>query len=178
MRAAVAVSPFPVPRCLAGKISEETAYSTPYIICTVGKSHVIQWELAMDGLISESGPPTLLKRAYPQFHPSSAGELRAVVLANKNVPVSPAFTPVSLSNVNPWKQSIYSPAEAARVPRLPMNGRSTNQPAINALGVPTTEIMTCCALVWHSGVTQMGSEHSRCGRWCSTLRLRTSLRDW
>jgi hypothetical protein len=35
-----------------------------------------------------SSPPTLLKKAYPQFHPNSAGELRAVVLANRNAPVT------------------------------------------------------------------------------------------
>lgn len=44
-----------------------------------------------------SGSPTLLKNAYPQFHPSNSGELRAVVLANRIVPVSTAFTPCSLS---------------------------------------------------------------------------------
>jgi hypothetical protein len=43
---------------------------------------------------------TLLKNAYPQFHPSSARELRAVVLANRNAPVSPIFTQVCLSDIN------------------------------------------------------------------------------
>ena len=35
------------------------------------------------------GTPTLLKNAYPQFQPRSASELLAVVVANKNAPVSP-----------------------------------------------------------------------------------------
>ena len=32
---------------------------------------------------------TLLKKVYPQFHPSRAFELRAVVVAKRNAPVSP-----------------------------------------------------------------------------------------
>ena len=35
------------------------------------------------------GALTLLKNAYPQFQPRSASELLAVVVANKNAPVSP-----------------------------------------------------------------------------------------
>lgn len=42
--------------------------------------------------------PTLLKNAYPQFHPSSALELRAVVLAKRNTPVSPLFREGSLNS--------------------------------------------------------------------------------
>jgi hypothetical protein len=38
---------------------------------------------------------------------------------------------------------MYSPAEVARVPRRPKNGSSMAYPAINALGMPLTEIMTC-----------------------------------
>ena len=45
------------------------------------------------------------------------------------------------------EQSMYSPAEVARVPRRPMNGSSMDHPARNALGMPITEIMTCCGLV-------------------------------
>lgn len=47
-------------------------------------------------MVQSAQPPTqrnpkltLLKNAYPQFQPSSASELRAVVLANRNTPVSP-----------------------------------------------------------------------------------------
>jgi hypothetical protein len=39
---------------------------------------------------------------------------------------------------------MYSHEEVARVPRRPKNGSSMVYPAINALGMPTTEIMTCC----------------------------------
>ncbi len=49
---------------------------------------------------AESGPLTLLKTVYPQFHPSNAGELRAVVLANRNAPVNPGCGTGLLSDVN------------------------------------------------------------------------------
>ena len=42
---------------------------------------------------------------------------------------------------------MYLPAEAAKVPRHPTNGSSTDHPAINALGMPVTESITCCGLV-------------------------------
>lgn len=63
IRVAVHTNPFPVPRSFAGNISEEIVWRTPYIM--------------------------LLLNTYPQFHPSKALELRAVVLANRKAPVSP-----------------------------------------------------------------------------------------
>jgi hypothetical protein len=42
---------------------------------------------------------TLLLKAYPQFHPSRASELLAVVLAKRKAPVSPIFRKESLNNV-------------------------------------------------------------------------------
>jgi len=39
---------------------------------------------------------TMLLNAYAQFHPSSAEEVRAVVLANTNVPVSTEISRVHL----------------------------------------------------------------------------------
>ncbi len=42
---------------------------------------------------------------------------------------------------------MYLPAEAAKVPRRPTNESSTDHPAINALGMPVTESITCCGLV-------------------------------
>src|SRR6266851_8620098 len=56
-----------------------------------------------------SSPPTLLKKAYPQFHPNSAGELRAVVLANRTAPVKPGFAAGSLNNDSPGNQGCTCP---------------------------------------------------------------------
>ena len=61
IRFALATMAFPVPRSLVGNNSGETAYNTPYI--------------------------TLLVKLYPQFHPSSALDVRAVVDARMNTPV-------------------------------------------------------------------------------------------
>lgn len=38
----------------------------------------------------------------------------------------------------------YSPAEIASVPRRPIQGSSTAQPARKAPGIPVMERMTCC----------------------------------
>ncbi len=40
---------------------------------------------------------------------------------------------------------MYSHAEVARAPRRPRDGSSMAYVAINALAMPVTEIMTCCA---------------------------------
>lgn len=63
---------FPVPRSFVGKSSGESAYNTPYI--------------------------TLLVNVNPQFHPSSASDVRAVVLAKRKTPVS-AVKHDSLNNM-------------------------------------------------------------------------------
>jgi hypothetical protein len=87
---AVAAKPFPVPRFLVGKISGVYAYRTPYMI--------------------------LLVTLYPQFHPSKALELRAVVDAKRK-------TPVRIVAID-------------MAPLRPMRGSSTAHPAINAPGMP------------------------------------------
>jgi hypothetical protein len=46
-----------------------------------------------------------------------------------------------------YKRGVYSPEEAARVPRRPTYGSSMDHPAISALGMPITESMTCYELV-------------------------------
>ena len=54
--------------------------------------------------------------------------------------------PLPLNNVSIICGAIiYSHAEVARAPRRPKKGSSIVYPAINALGMPQTEIMTCCA---------------------------------
>jgi hypothetical protein len=90
----------------------------------------------------DSGPLTLLKSAYPQFHPSNAGELRALVLANRNAPVSPGCGRELLSDVIVIEK-VYSPADTASVPRLPTYGSSMDHVAISALGIPITARITC-----------------------------------
>lgn len=89
-RVAVAVRPLPVPRSFAGKTSGESAYNTPYMICTTRQPIFTSQDAR--------GRLTLLQNAYPQFHPRSALLLRAVVDANKKTPVSPIFRRGSLSN--------------------------------------------------------------------------------
>jgi hypothetical protein len=45
----------------------------------------------------------LLLKAYPQFHPKSAFDDRAVVLAKRKAPVSPIFRVGSLNSVTTMK---------------------------------------------------------------------------
>lgn len=87
---AVAARPFPVPRSLVGKISGVYAYKTPYII--------------------------LLVILYPQFHPSKALEVRAVVEQKRKTPVRTVAIDMA--------------------PLRPIRGSSTAQAAINAPGIP------------------------------------------
>jgi hypothetical protein len=61
-RLAPATSAFPVPLSFVGNTSGESAYSTPYMM--------------------------LLMKLYPQFHPRSESDERAVVVARMNAPVS------------------------------------------------------------------------------------------
>jgi hypothetical protein len=80
----VAVKPLPVPRSLAGNISGEMAYNTPYIICAVPSISAVTKDDGKDGL-------TLLQKTYPQFQPRRSLEFLAVVLARRKTPVSPIF---------------------------------------------------------------------------------------
>ncbi len=115
-RFAVATIAFPVPRSLVGNNSGETAYSTPYI--------------------------TLLVKVYPQFHPRSASEVRAVVPAKRKTPVKTTRDyRVSLGHGS--KQDKDRLVEIANVPLRPRSGNSTNHPARRAPGTPITLQMPC-----------------------------------
>ena len=65
IRFAIATIALPVPRERVGKSSGVRAYKTPYMI--------------------------LLTKLYPQFQPSNAAEVLAVVEASRNTPVKTAF---------------------------------------------------------------------------------------
>jgi hypothetical protein len=80
----MAVKPLPVPRSLAGNISGEMAYKTPYIICVVISVSAVTNDDGKNGL-------TLLQKTYPQFQPRRSLELLAVVLGKRKPPVSPIF---------------------------------------------------------------------------------------
>jgi hypothetical protein len=102
IRFAVAVSPPPVPRCLAGNTSGEAAYNTPNIICKQRGTWWVKQVVVRFTHVTK-------KNAYPQFHPSSAGELRAVVPANRNAPVRPGFAAGSLNKDSPENQGRTCP---------------------------------------------------------------------
>lgn len=117
-RFALATMAFPVPRSLVGNNSGDTAYNTPYI--------------------------TLLVKLYPQFHPSSAFDVRAVVDARMKIPVRTWSNSVNTSHASGLGWHILVNIE--RVPRRPRNGNSTQYPAMRAPGIPITLRMIC----WYS----------------------------
>jgi hypothetical protein len=63
----------------------------------------------------------LLMKLYAQFQPSSAAELRAVVLPNRNTPVKTV--------------------DRESVPLRPMRGVSTRMPPMMQPGTPSTAMM-------------------------------------
>ena len=74
---AVETSPCPVPLYLAGKISGEMAYKTPYMIYMTSTISLPQH------ILPRKEARTLLKKVYPQFHPNHAFDVLAVVLAKR-----------------------------------------------------------------------------------------------
>lgn len=84
-RVAIETSPFPVPRSLAGKISGETAYKTPYII------YLSKEKISIHYIVYNADERhTLLQKVYPQFQPRSELEFLAVVVANRKTAVATA----------------------------------------------------------------------------------------
>lgn len=126
IRLAVETMALPVPLSFVGNNSGETAYRTPYI--------------------------TLLVNVYPQFHPSKASDVRAVVLANKNMPVRTVWREwvevISMNRAFNLRSNLR--VEIASVPLRPKYGSSTSQPARTAPGTPITLRITCCSDTLHS----------------------------
>jgi hypothetical protein len=143
-RAAVAVSPFPVPRCLPGNTSEEAAYSTPNIIW---KHLSMNEEGRWGGITSAVEFTHVTEKSVSTVPPEQRGGATGGSARKQKRPRDPWIHVGVVGQCQFGEQSMYSPVEAARVPRRPMNGSSMDHPARNALGIPITEIMTCCGLV-------------------------------